>query len=167
MCRKMCYYNDMVSNKQNNTVNYTQNHWDDVLKEAQSKGASIEVSTLYDLGANYTQILEKLHQVIDLNISLKIVDAESFVVTIKTLRDVITYLDATQPNNADKRIKGIERARAKGVKFGRPAKTKELKKAHELVQAWKDAGLKPNIQRACKLAGITRAAYYKHYGKEE
>lgn len=157
----------MTSNKHNNTVIYTQNQWNDVLKEAQSKGASIEVSTLYDLGANYTQILEKLHQVIDLNITLKIMDAESFVVTIKTLRDVITYLEATQPKHYEKQIKGIERAKAKGVKFGRPPKTKELKKAYELVQAWKDAGLKPNIQRACKMAGITRAAYYKHYGKDE
>ena len=157
----------MTSNKHNNTVIYTQNQWNDVLKEAQSKGASIEVSTLYDLGANYQQILDKLHQMIELNIDLIIADMNSFVVSIKTLKDVISYLDAKQPKHYDKALKGIERAKAKGVKFGRPPKTKELKKAHELVQAWKDAGLKPNIQRACEMAGITRAAYYKHYGKDE
>jgi DNA invertase Pin-like site-specific DNA recombinase len=127
---------------------------------------TLTVKNIYDLGDSLTEILKKLEDAKSKGIDVLVLDAHAYDLNDKVLYDAIKYLTKTQPLN-EKRLEGIQRAKDKGVRFGRPPKTKELKKARAYVEMQVKAGERPNIKKACELAGITRALYYKHYGKDE
>ena len=182
MCGKTCYYNDMKVNttmrlmyfpKPNEPKDPTNRNfytWEEAYNEAKENNRIITVQSIYDLGNNYLEILTKMQQAGQSKISIDILDAYDYgfnVDSVSALYAAMAYLYNTEPNRYKKQLQGIERAKAKGVKFGRPPKSLALERAKKYLEMQKKMGDKPSVKEACEFAGISRQTFYKHYGKDE
>lgn len=145
-------------------------NWEEALTEAIKSDRIITIESVYDLGNTFEEILSKHRQIRQNKVEIDVLNAYDYHFTMESIEALfvaIRYLCNYEPHYNKKRLEGIQRVKDNGVKFGRPEKTKELKKARAYVEMQIKAGERPNIKQACELAGITRQAYYKHYSKDK
>ncbi len=132
------------------------------------KGDKVTVTSIDRLGRNYREIKMEYLKLLGMEVSIEILDFPTLNTTIDdditkvfindmTLSIIGYFAEKELQNLRSRQEDGIEAARARNTRFGRPpAEQKKLLKAKKLA----DSGIP--ISTACKAVGISRAVYYKY-----
>lgn len=154
-----------------------------LLKRALRPGDVLYIHELDRLGRNKQQILEELRFYKEQHITLRILDVpttlidyssygESAAIILDMVNSILIEVLSTMAEQELKRIhkrqrEGIDAAKHKGVKFGRPSLPYPAN-WEEVYQEWKAKKIK--AVEAMKLTGFTKSSFYKkvkEYEKRE
>lgn len=77
----------------------------------------------------------------------------------ETLERVLQFMEEQRKTTYQRQREGIERARLRGVKFGRPRV--EIKNVERLYQRFREGQL--SVSEAAKLTGVPRSTVYRRF----
>lgn len=135
------------------------------------EGDTLVIKSIDRLGRDYTAIREEFRKLVTRGIHINILDMpilntdQSVVngLTGKFIADIVLsilgYVAEQERENIHTRQKeGIESAKRRGVKFGRPSKL--TNQFNKLIEGIDQGSI--TINQACSLLGITRKTYYNY-----
>jgi DNA invertase Pin-like site-specific DNA recombinase len=161
-------YTDKASGKDFNREQYK------AMLKALRAGDTLVIKSLDRFGRDYKEIRAEFKRIADMGVYINVIDSPMLNtdqiiagnLTTQFIADlvlsVLGYVAEQERTNIKQRqAEGIRSAKARAVKFGRPAKDQRVKDVKALLDAWAKAGTKGTIGKACSIIGITRPTYYK------
>lgn len=155
-------YSDKLSGKNTNRKNYQK------LKEVVVAGDIVYIHALDRLSRNKKDLIKEFNYFKEKGISLRIMNMPSTMIefdnqkwVVEMINNIIlevlsTIAEQERLTTLERQKEGIESAKKRGTKFGRPDVKKQVYKAIKLV----DSGC--TIAEACYKANISRRTYYNY-----
>lgn len=156
-------YTDKESGKDFNRVNYKK------MRRKLKTGDTLIVLSLDRFGRNYDQIKQEWLYFTNKGVKIKIIDmpiidTTADTLTAKLISDIVinllSYVAQTERELIKKRqAEGIEQAKKRGVKFGRP-KIKMPIEYDEIATKYLNKEI--TNKKACEILGLTRATFFRY-----
>jgi len=132
------------------------------------------VQSLDRLGRNYGMIRDEFAHIAALGAFINVIDMPILntdqvqgTLTGQFITDLVLSILSFVAEQERKNIKqrqadGIQSAKNKNVKFGRPNVANKARAVDELIKSWSTNGERLSINKACAMIGISRQAYYNN-----
>lgn len=144
------------------------------MRKKLKEGDNLIVLSLDRLGRSYDLIKQEWQYLTNKGVKIKIIDmpiidTTNDDLTSKLISDIViqllSYVAETERTFIKKRQKeGIEQAKARGVKFGRP-KIKMPRNFKEIVEKYLNKEI--NNYEACEILGLSRGTFFRYLDKRE
>jgi DNA invertase Pin-like site-specific DNA recombinase len=132
------------------------------------------IQSLDRLGRNYEQIRDEFARIAALGAFINVIDMPILntnevqgTLTGQFITDlvlsILSYVAEQERKNIKQRqYDGIQSAKNKNVKFGRPNVENKARAVDALIKSWSANGERLSINKACAMIGISRQAYYNN-----
>ena len=145
-----------------------------IMKKVLRAGDVLVIHSLDRFGRDYEEIGKEFQSIVDKGVAIRvstmpILNTDQTILsglTGKLIADIVFGLmryiaEQERANIRQRQAEGIQSARRKGVKFGRPSK--ESKDFPKIAASVKSGQL--TVVQACELLGISRKTFYNHAKK--